>query len=58
MFLSVLFINAVNCWDYAALVIDKSVSIEHLWNYTDMKKPKYSKKNVPQCHFVYANLTG
>jgi hypothetical protein len=27
--------------------------MEHRWNETDRGKPKYSEKNLSQCHFVY-----
>jgi hypothetical protein len=27
--------------------------MEHRWNETDRGKPKYSWKNLPQCHFVH-----
>jgi hypothetical protein len=27
--------------------------MEHRWNETDRGKPKYSGKNLSQCHFVY-----
>jgi hypothetical protein len=27
--------------------------MEHRWNEIDRGKPKYSEKNLPQCHFVY-----
>jgi hypothetical protein len=27
--------------------------IEHRWNEIDGGKPKYSEKNLPQCHFVH-----
>jgi hypothetical protein len=26
---------------------------EHRWNETDRRKPKYSEKNLSQCHFVH-----
>jgi hypothetical protein len=27
--------------------------MEHRWNETDKEKPKYSGKNLSQCHFVH-----
>jgi hypothetical protein len=27
--------------------------MEHRWNGTVRGKPKYSEKNLPQCHFVH-----
>jgi hypothetical protein len=27
--------------------------MEHGWNEIDRRKPKYSGKNLSQCHFVY-----
>jgi hypothetical protein len=27
--------------------------MEDQWNKTDRGKPKYSEKNLPQCHFVH-----
>jgi hypothetical protein len=27
--------------------------MEHRWNETDREKPKYSGKNLSQCHFVH-----
>jgi hypothetical protein len=27
--------------------------MEHRWNETDRGKPKYSEKNLSQCHFVH-----
>jgi hypothetical protein len=27
--------------------------MEHRWNETDRRKPKYSEKNLSQCHFVH-----
>jgi hypothetical protein len=27
--------------------------IEHRWNEIDRRKPKYSGKNLTQCHFVH-----
>jgi hypothetical protein len=27
--------------------------MEHRWNEIDRGKPKYSEKNLPQCHFVH-----
>jgi hypothetical protein len=27
--------------------------MEHRWNEIDRGKPKYSEKNLSQCHFVY-----
>jgi hypothetical protein len=27
--------------------------MEHRWNETDRGKPKYSGKNLAQCHFVH-----
>jgi hypothetical protein len=27
--------------------------MEYFWNETDMHKPKYSEKNLSQCHFVH-----
>jgi hypothetical protein len=27
--------------------------MEHQWNETDRGKPKYSRKNLSQCHFVH-----
>jgi hypothetical protein len=27
--------------------------MEHQWNETDRGKPKYSWKNLSECHFVY-----
>jgi hypothetical protein len=27
--------------------------MEHLWNEIDRGKPKYSEKNLSQCHFVH-----
>jgi hypothetical protein len=27
--------------------------MEHRWNEIDRGKPKYSEKNLYQCHFVY-----
>jgi len=29
------------------------MSMEHRWNVTDTEKPKYSKKNRSNCHFVH-----
>jgi hypothetical protein len=29
-----------------------SILMEHRWNKIDREKPKYSKKNLYQCHFV------
>jgi hypothetical protein len=26
---------------------------EHQWNETDRRKPKYSGKNLSQCHFIH-----
>ena len=31
--------------------------MEHAWNATDRKKPKYTEKNLSQCHSVYTNST-
>jgi hypothetical protein len=30
--------------------------MEHRWNETDKGKPKYSEKNLSQCHFVHHKL--
>jgi hypothetical protein len=30
-----------------------SFVMEHQWNETDRRKPKYSEKNLFQCHFVH-----
>jgi hypothetical protein len=30
-----------------------SILMEHQWNETDKGKPKYSEKNMSQCHFVH-----
>jgi hypothetical protein len=30
-----------------------STLIEHWWNEIDTEKPKYSEKNLFQCHFVH-----
>jgi hypothetical protein len=27
--------------------------MEHRWNEIDRRKPKYSEKNLSQCHFVH-----
>jgi sterol desaturase/sphingolipid hydroxylase (fatty acid hydroxylase superfamily) len=27
--------------------------MEHRWNEIDRGKPKYSEKNLPQCHYVH-----
>jgi hypothetical protein len=27
--------------------------MEHRWNVIDRRKPKYSEKNLSQCHFVH-----
>jgi hypothetical protein len=27
--------------------------VEHRWNETDRVNPKYSEKNLSQCHFVH-----
>jgi hypothetical protein len=27
--------------------------MDHRWNETDKGKPKYSEKNLSQCHFVH-----
>jgi hypothetical protein len=27
--------------------------MEHRWDEIDRGKPKYSEKNLPQCHFVH-----
>jgi hypothetical protein len=27
--------------------------MEHRWNESDRENPKYSEKNLSQCHFVY-----
>jgi hypothetical protein len=27
--------------------------MEHRWNETDRGKPKYTEKNLSQCHFVH-----
>jgi hypothetical protein len=27
--------------------------MEHRWNEIDREKPKYSEKNLSQCHFVH-----
>jgi len=29
------------------------MSMEHWWNYTDRRKPKYWEKTLFQSHFVY-----
>jgi hypothetical protein len=29
------------------------IVMEHRWNETDRGKPKYSEKNLSQCHFVH-----
>jgi hypothetical protein len=29
------------------------ISMEHRWNEIDRGKPKYSGKNLSQCHFVH-----
>jgi Zn-finger protein len=29
------------------------ISMEHRWNEIDRRKPKYSEKNLSQCHFVH-----
>jgi hypothetical protein len=29
------------------------ISMEHGWNDIDRGKPKYSERNLSQCHFVY-----
>jgi hypothetical protein len=30
-----------------------SISMEHRWKEIDRGKPKYSEKNLSQCHFVH-----
>jgi hypothetical protein len=30
----------------------KTVNMEHWWSHTDKGKPKYSEKNLSQCHFI------
>jgi hypothetical protein len=30
-----------------------SILMEHRWNEIDRGKPKYSEKNLSQCHFVH-----
>jgi hypothetical protein len=30
-----------------------SILKEHRWNEIDREKPKYSEKNLSQCHFVH-----
>jgi hypothetical protein len=30
-----------------------SILMEYRWNETDRGKPKYSEKNLSQCHFVH-----
>jgi hypothetical protein len=32
---------------------DDFLVIEHRWNEIDRRKPKYSEKNLAQCHFVH-----
>jgi hypothetical protein len=32
-----------------------SILMEHRWNETDRGKPKYSGKNLSQCHFAHTN---
>jgi hypothetical protein len=27
--------------------------MEHQWNGIDREKPKYSRRNLPQCYFVH-----
>jgi hypothetical protein len=31
--------------------------MEHQWNEIDRGKPKYSEKNLSQCHFIHHNPT-
>jgi hypothetical protein len=33
--------------------INIEMNMEFWWNNTDRGKPKYSEKNLAQCHFVY-----
>ena len=53
-FLSVLFNDTVNCWDYTEKLIDKwNVIMEHWWNDTGRGKPKYSEKSLARCHIFH-----
>ena len=50
---SVLFNNAVNCWDYISLVTDKWIRLQHWWGNIDRGRLNCSKKNLSQCYFVH-----
>jgi hypothetical protein len=51
-FLDMLFNNPVNCWDYIVYIIHVwNVGMEQWWNGINRRKPKYSGKNLFQCHF-------
>jgi hypothetical protein len=37
----------------ASIVDERNASMEHWWNETDRRKPKYCLRNLPQCYFVH-----
>jgi hypothetical protein len=44
-----LFDDAIFCWDYSALVIDKwNMSMELWWDETDVRKYNFPEKNCPK----------
>lgn len=46
--------DAVSRSDYMALVVAEwNMSMQHWWNDSDSRKPKYLEKNLFQCHSVH-----
>jgi hypothetical protein len=46
-------------WQTKTLVVDEwNISMEHWWNDTDRQKPRYSGKNLSQCHLVHHQFLG
>ena len=54
LFLSMLFNDTSNFWDYAVSVMDEWMNMESWWNDTDREEEQLKKKKkLVQCHFVY-----
>jgi hypothetical protein len=45
--------RALLCPLVIKVILTYKMSMGHWWNNTERGKPKYSGKNLSQCHFVY-----